>query len=109
MRRYQGAIYLCGYAVEITLKARICRTLRWTGFPETKSEFQEYQSFKTHNLEVLLRLAGREAIRVAHFADWSVVMTWDSESRYKRAGKVKVKQMQARDMIEATRRLMRVI
>ncbi len=27
-RRYEGAIYLCGYAVELGLKARICKTLK---------------------------------------------------------------------------------
>lgn len=27
--RYDAALYLCGYAVELALKARICRTLRW--------------------------------------------------------------------------------
>jgi len=27
--RFDGAIYLCGYAVEVGLKARICRTLNW--------------------------------------------------------------------------------
>lgn len=31
-RRYEGAIYLCGYAVELGLKARICLTLKWPGF-----------------------------------------------------------------------------
>lgn len=25
--RYDGAIYLCGYAVELKIKAKICRTL----------------------------------------------------------------------------------
>ena len=27
--RYDEAVYLCGYAVDITLKAHICKTLRW--------------------------------------------------------------------------------
>ena len=26
--RYDGAIYLCGYAIELALKARICQTLK---------------------------------------------------------------------------------
>jgi hypothetical protein len=55
--RYDGSIYLCGYAVELALKARICKTLGWSGFPSTRSEFSNYQSFKTHNLDVLLRLS----------------------------------------------------
>jgi HEPN domain-containing protein len=106
-RRYDGAVYLCGYAAEITLKARVCRTLRWAGFPETGGEFRDYNSFKTHNLEVLLRLAGREAIRIPNLADWSVVVTWDSESRYMRPGTAT--RAEAQSMIESTRRLMRVI
>ena len=31
--RFDGATYLCGYAVEVALNARICRTLNWTEFP----------------------------------------------------------------------------
>jgi HEPN domain-containing protein len=38
-KRYDAATYLCGYAVELALKARICKTLKWTGFPETNKEF----------------------------------------------------------------------
>lgn len=41
-KRFDGALYLCGYAVELALEARICRTLKWDGYPETRSEFQEY-------------------------------------------------------------------
>jgi len=53
--RYDGAVYLCGYAVEIALKERICRTLSWPGYPSTRREFANYQSFRTHNLGVLRR------------------------------------------------------
>lgn len=28
-KRYDGAVYLGGYVVEMALKARICRTLQW--------------------------------------------------------------------------------
>ena len=31
--RFDGAIYLCGYAIELALKARICQTLKWGGYP----------------------------------------------------------------------------
>jgi hypothetical protein len=58
--RFGGATYLCGYAVEVALKARICRTLNWTEFPNTGSELQAYRSFQTHELDVLLRLSGQE-------------------------------------------------
>ena len=88
-RRYEGAIYLCGYAVELGLKARICKTLHWPGFPSTGPEFKDYQSFKTHNLDVLLHLTGiEEQIKATLLAEWSVVSEWDPESRYKPIRKV---------------------
>ncbi len=45
--RLDGAVYLCGYAVELGLKARICRTLQWIGFPDSRGEFQNLESFRT--------------------------------------------------------------
>ena len=86
-RRYEGAIYLCGYAVELGLKARICKTLKWVGFPSTKKEFEGYHSFKTHNLDVLLHLTGIEdRIKTQLLAEWSAVTEWDPESRYNPIG-----------------------
>ena len=38
---YDGVVYLCGYAVELALKARICETLDWDGYPSTNREFRE--------------------------------------------------------------------
>jgi hypothetical protein len=58
--RYDAALYLCGYAVELALKARICRTLRWQGYPESRTEFANYGSFRIHDLQVLLELSGRK-------------------------------------------------
>jgi hypothetical protein len=55
--RYDGAAYLVGYGVELALKARICETLGWEGFPSTRNEFRQYASFRTHDLEVLLHLS----------------------------------------------------
>jgi len=80
--RFDGATYLCGYAVEVALKARICRTLNWTEFPGTGSEFQAYRSFQTHELDVLLRLSGQEArVKQNHFSLWNAVAVWKVESR----------------------------
>ncbi len=85
--RYDGAVYLCGYAVEIALKERICRTLSWPGYPSTRREFANYQSFRTHNLGVLLSLSGSEQkIKTNFLAEWSVVAEWDPEVRYKPTG-----------------------
>ena len=88
-QRYEGAIYLCGYAVELGLKARICKTLHWPGFPSTRGEFEGYKSFKTHDLDVLLHLTGiEEQIKATLLVEWSVVAEWDPESRYNPIGKV---------------------
>ena len=70
--RYDGAAYVCGYAVEVALKARICRILSWSGFPNTAGEFQAYRSFQTHDLDVLLHLSGQEVrVKQQHFALWN--------------------------------------
>ena len=88
-RRYEGAIYLCGYAVELGLKARICITLKWSGYPSSRNEFKGYRSFKTHDLDVLLHLTGIEdRVKTALFVEWSAVTEWDPESRYNPIGNV---------------------
>ena len=82
-----GAGYLCGYAVELALKARICKTLNWIGFPEKRNEFENYGSFKTHKLDVLLSLSGQEQrIKTDHFSEWSAVASWDPEACYRSVG-----------------------
>lgn len=86
-RKYDVSVYLCGYAVEIALKDRTCETLHWPSFPDTPGEFKNLTSFKTHNLEILLRLSGIEdRIKPALAGDWSVVTKWDPEQRYSPPG-----------------------
>lgn len=105
-RRYEGAVYLCGYAVELGLKARICRTLKWQGYPSTNSEFNDYRSFKTHNLDILLHLTGiEEKIKNEMLAEWSAVAGWDSQSRYNPIGTASV--ADARLMIESASALLK--
>ena len=94
--RYDGAGYICGYAVELALKARICDTLNWPGYPETRKDFENLQSFKTHKLDVLLSLSGREpAIKQNNLAEWSIVCLWNPESRYHAVGQVSPADAQA--------------
>lgn len=103
-----GAVYLCGYAVEVMLKARICRTLSWAGYPETSGEFQHYRSFQTHDLDVLLHLSGVETkIKTAFLREWSAVVWWEPEIRYKPIGSVA--QHNAATMITSTQTLLRVL
>jgi len=69
-RRYDGSVYLCGYSVEIGLKARICRSLKWDGFPSTNKEFEGLHNFRTHKLDVLLHLSGAEKeIKAKYFVE----------------------------------------
>jgi hypothetical protein len=104
--RYDGSIYLCGYAVEIGLKNKICKTLHWNGFPSTKSEFQNFQSFKTHNLDILLKLSGAEnKIKLNFLSDWSIVVTWEPDARYKPIGTAS--RTEAHLMIDAVKILLR--
>jgi hypothetical protein len=105
-RRLDGAIYLCGYSIEIALKNAICKTLRWNGYPSTKKEFEGFQSFKTHNLDILLSLSGVEAkIKTKFFAEWSAVVEWEPEVRYKPIGSAS--QQDADLMIESAKVLLR--
>jgi HEPN domain-containing protein len=107
-RRHDGAASLCGYAVEIALKARIVKTLKWTGFPETRTEFEGLASFKCHDLRILLRLSGWEAkIRTTFLTEWSAVEQWNPEARYERPGGVT--QAKASAMIESAKKIVGVL
>jgi hypothetical protein len=84
-KRHAGSVYLCGYAVELALKARVARTLGWPGWPDT-GEFKKLESFKTHDLATLLHLSGVEiALKGNHTlaTAWAGVAQWDPETRYK--------------------------
>jgi hypothetical protein len=104
-RRFDAGFYVCGYAVELALKARICRTLKWSAFPEKRSEFDGFQSFKTHALDVLLRLSGREHhVKVILFREWTIVSNWRPEIRYQPRGTISA--ATAQEMIAAARTLL---
>lgn len=85
-RRWSGAYYLAGYAVECGLKACvIVHLMRTDEFPERRFSEQCW----THNLEQLLDLAGLKAImdvdRVVDlelFSNWAAVRRWKESSRY---------------------------
>lgn len=101
--RFEGARYLCGYALEAGLKARICDTLGWTEY----SVGENYKSFRTHDLEVLLHLSGRESvIKNEMLAEWSAVMDvkWGPELRYQTEGSAT--QADVAEMIKHVRRLL---
>jgi len=108
-RSYDVATYLCGYSVEIALKARICRALKWTsGFPDTPAEFKTKANLKTHDLEALLEYTAiQDKVKLQYFTDWATVNTWKPEQRYSPPGTKTLSQ--TNDMIQATQNLLRIL
>lgn len=101
-RRYASAIYIAGYALELTLKLKVCKIFKFVqGFPENKSEFIVYQNnaksqqllagtitqikdIRNHDLNKLLFYSGAEyQIRLHYLNEWTLVASWDPEMRYK--------------------------
>mgnify|MGYP000467504503 FL=1 len=79
--RYDGAFYICGYALEMALKSRVCHSLNWDEYPGNGKD--GYKSFRTHKFDDLLHLSGVEKeIRAKLMSEWSIVMKWDPEIRY---------------------------
>jgi HEPN domain-containing protein len=114
--RFDAAYYLCGYAVELALKARIVRTLSWAGLPESSEELKIYRAFHTHDLNVLLALTGYEAtLKRDAIGPWSFLVSaevvrkgdeaeyWSPEARYLAVGTIS--QSKATDAIEAAEAL----
>lgn len=100
--RYNGAVYLCGYAVEIALKHKICLTLNWDGFPSSNREFEKYKSLKTHDLDALLSFTGIEKeIREDYLLDWSAMKIWNLEARYNRLDEIS--SAEAEEMINSAK------
>lgn len=85
---YDGATYLCGYVVELALKARICASFGVKDYPEKGSKLRE--AMKSHDFEDLGLLAGMEhelgANRPVLLANWSLVIEWRPEWRYQPKG-----------------------
>jgi HEPN domain-containing protein len=102
-KRYRGAIYNCGYAVEIGLKMKICKTLGWNEY-RTDSK---YKAFKTHELGFLLHLSGIEkTVSTKYIAEWSAITEWDPEKRYSTAPVVET---DADSMIKSTETLLSIL
>ena len=98
--RYDGAVYIGGYAVELVLKARICDTLNVDEYPV------KLPGFKIHDLDTLLLLSGREkTIRNDHETVWSLATDkWGPHLRYRTINTISSKQ--AQDMIQAISNLL---
>lgn len=81
-RRYCGALYLAGYAIELGLKAVLAKRFQADEIPDRKL----VQSIYSHNLEDLAVLAGLapkiDAQNNDFAANWAVVKGWNEQSRY---------------------------
>lgn len=84
--RPDAAAYMCGYVLEMALKACVCRRLRLCSYPPERLS----KAFKTHSIEDLLLLAGLEnevsGKRHKNLANWSVVARWNPDWRYQAPG-----------------------
>lgn len=84
---YDGAAYLAGYAVEMALKARICRVLEAADYPLAGSFRPAYA---VHDLEQLVLLGGLstrlEAAAPPYRDNWSITRRWKPDRRYTPVG-----------------------
>jgi len=87
---YDGCAYLCGYVVELALKARICATLGINEYPPDMKANNLRTALRTHELDDLKLLAGmgREisASNRALLTNWSIASQWRPERRYEPPG-----------------------
>jgi len=98
--RYDAAAYMCGYVLELALKACVCKRLRVPEYPEKELK----GAFKTHDFDDLALLAGLRTeidsrANPELFARWSTVAGWTPEWRYRPAGSVS--KTDAWDMMKA--------
>lgn len=89
-KRYGGAYYLCGYAVECALKACIAKQTHRYDFPDKRTVKDSY----VHNLTELIKLAGLEGKLdnegredIWFELSWAIVKDWSERSRYQKHNK----------------------
>jgi len=95
-KQWNDASYLCGYAVEILLKVRICVDHGISQFPGNATEFKASQLKKqgwkqnevfSHDLEHLLNKTTLAAhIKSTFMREWSTCIQWSPETRYQPVG-----------------------
>jgi HEPN domain-containing protein len=100
-RRWDGAYYLAGYAIECALKACIARSFRRDHIPDDPKLLGKIY---VHDLRALLNLAGlKSPLDTAMSTDpqlevaWGNVVRWTETSRYER----RRSEPEARDLVDA--------
>ncbi|MGE0046433.1 MAG: DNA-binding protein [Hyphomonadaceae bacterium] len=91
--RHSNAFYLAGYAIELGLKAAICRQILAECLPDRKLIEDVYR--QGHKLQVLVGLAGlteelnKAEANAVFQAHWSIVSQWSESARYEMIDAVK--------------------
>ena len=87
---HDGACYLAGYVIELALKARICKILDLTEYPQSG---EISRAFKTHRYDDLFKLSGLErkfndaiGTNPPLLMNWSLLTKWTEEFRYRPIG-----------------------
>ena len=104
---YDGCAYLCGYVVELALKARICALIGVDDYPDNLGDRLK-RAFRTHDLNELKLLAGMQEeitprnkpINQALYTNWSA-SRWTTAGRYEPKGTYD--SLSAQEMLEAVR------
>lgn len=100
-RKYDGAYYLAGYAVECALKACLAKRTKRCEFPPPPGVVKDF--YYTHSYKDLLKVAELTAQQGLDnksnptlAANWGIVYQWKETRRYESSTKT-----QATDLIEA--------
>lgn len=97
---YDGASYLCGYVLEVSLKAKICKNLGVDEYPDDNAH---KQAFRVHDFDRLLLLSGLSSqvvpTNVDLFRNWSLLTKWKPEDRYAPIGSTD--QAKSKDLLDA--------
>lgn len=85
---WEGAYYLCGYAVECGLKACIAKKTKEHDFPPPRATIEKYY---THDLDSLMKATGQDVQLKMDMAkdkdlelNWNLVVNWKEISRYEK-------------------------
>jgi hypothetical protein len=104
--RFDGAVYLAGYALEIALKVKLCKNNDLLEFPERKNEADiTTKQWLIHSLIVLEQKCCLN-LDSNYLVEWSNVKGWDVEGRYKRTQQT---QDNANDFLDSVRTLLTII
>ena len=109
-QRFDSAIYLCGYCLEIAFKARLCKDANRSDFPETSAEFKLHnlKNWQVHSLTDLAKSSALYGVIKKKYKRefYSVQTIWNVEIRYKTSY---LSKEDANDFLNAVKILLKVI